>query len=168
MTRFALLSSGLVPALLVLTIRNYQSHNLASVILFIMSLCLTVMLARALRARDDTNAQPFTIDIIEDESAQVPAYLVTYIVPFLFLSIDGPADFIACLVFAFFVLVLVYRTDLALVNPLLLVIGLHLFRIRTLSGNNFILVAKTRPLQGQTVSAVRLAEKLYKLKSVID
>jgi hypothetical protein len=168
MTRFALLSSGLVPALLVLTIRAFHSNRLASAILFIASLALTVMLARAMAARDTINPQPFAVEAIEDESVQVPAYIVTYVVPFLFLSINGSADLIACIVFAFFVLVLVYRTDLALVNPLLLIAGFHLFRLHTTAGNYLILIAKTRPLPGQTISAVKLSEKLYKLRHVVD
>lgn len=168
MTRFALLSSGLVPALLVLAIRVFHSSRIAAAILFVASLFLTVMLARAMRARDSINAQPFIINTVEDESAQIPAYLVTYIVPFLFLSISGRADLVAGLVFAFFVLVLVYRTDLALVNPLLLVVGLHLLRLRTVSGVNLILVAKDRPLPGQTIRAVKLSERLYKLVDVSE
>lgn len=168
MTRFALLASSLVPALLVLVIRMRTTHNVVAMILLIASLLLIVMLARAVRARSTTSAQPFTTEIVTDESEQVPAYLLTYVFPFLFLTFDDGADMIACAIFASLVLVLVYRTDLALVNPLLLIVGFHLFRVQTNSGGSLTLVSKVRPLKGQTFTAVKICEGTYKLVCILD
>jgi hypothetical protein len=166
-TQFGLLASSLVPALLVLAIRLYPSYNAGSVALAAAGLLLITVLARAMRARDATNAQPIMVTTVEDESNQVPGYVITYIFPFLFLSTGTIADLAACLVFALFALVLIYRTDLALVNPLLLILGYHLFRLGTTT-DKVILISKLRPLPGQTVIAVRIADRTYQFKSIAE
>lgn len=134
----------------------------------VVSVGLVVLLARAVRARHTTNPQPYTISSVRDESDQVPAYLLTYVFPFIFLSIANKADLLACLVFAFFLLVLVYRTDLAVVNPLLLTIGYHLYRVSTSHGTEIILLAKRRPAIGETIHAVRIADHTYKLRPAAE
>lgn len=164
-TKFALLASGLVPALIVLAIRLYPHHHAASMALIVPSILLIAVLARAMRARDATNAKPILILTVEDDTNQVPSYVITYVFPFLFLSMDTTADLVACIAFALFALILVYRTDLALVNPLLLVVGYHMFRATT-AAEKLILVSKVRPLPGQTATAVRIADRTYQLKTV--
>jgi hypothetical protein len=165
-TKFALLSSSLVPIFVVLAIRlsGKQCHTAAALV--VISIALTALLIVVLQARRRTTAQPFAVDTIRDESQQIPAYLLTYIFPFLFLSVGGWRDVAAFLVFALLVLILLFRTDLALVNPLLLATGFHLYSLTTTSGKCLILVAKDKPSPGQSILAVRLSDTTYKLESI--
>lgn len=168
MTKFVLLASSLSPALWVVAIRLFENHPPASVAVFAVSIFLISMLAKAVRARDTTNAIPLTLAQVKDESEQVPAYLATYIFPVVFLSAGTKADLAACVVFVMVILVLMYRTDLALVNPLLLAVGFHMYRARSTGGVELTLLSNRRPTVGQTVTAVRLAANTYKLRSIED
>jgi hypothetical protein len=165
-TKFALLSSSLVPVLIVLAIRLSGSHCHAAVALVVIGVVLGAFLFGVLQARRRIAAQPFTVKTIRDESQQIPAYLLTYVFPFLFPSVVGWRDVAACLAFALLVLILLFRTDLALVNPLLLAVGFHLYSMTTNSEKSLILVAKAKPSPGQTILAVRLSDTTYKLESI--
>jgi len=122
-----------------------------------------VSLFGLLQARSTTNAQPFTLTQVRDESGQVPSYLLTFVFPFLFLEVHDWRDVLAYLIFAALVAVLVLQTDLVLVNPLWLAAGYHLYQVQTTSDFNGILMSSRRPQTGQTIEAVRLSPSALKL-----
>lgn len=164
MTKLVILASSLVPVLAVLAVRLWDRRLLALVLVGA-AMALTILLFVALSARHHTAAQPYTIADVADESDQIPAYLLTYISPFLFLEVENTRDVIASILFGLLVLVLLLRTNLALVNPLLLAVGFHLYRVHTDAGKDMLVVAREKLLRGETFQAVTLSATTYKLTS---
>jgi len=167
MIRTTLLFSSLSPLMAILAIRLSGHHMATAIVLTLMAFGSAALLPVVLRARGATSPQPFTIAGVKDESGQVPAYLLTYIFPFLFVTIDDWRDLAAYVVFAALLLVLLLRTDLALVNPLLLAAGYHLYAVETSAGRSVVLVCRERPMAGNQVLATRLSDSTYKLEQVL-
>ncbi|QNN52315.1 hypothetical protein [Nocardioides mesophilus] len=119
-----------------------------------------------LRARGTTNEQPYELIAVDDESAQVPAYLLAFVFPFVFVTGADWRDAVAYGAFAVLVGLLVLRTDLVLVQPVLLAAGYHLYKVQTTSGFGGIMLSSVRPQAGQTIHAVRLSATALKLTIV--
>ncbi|WP_460793176.1 hypothetical protein [Nocardioides pacificus] len=150
----------------IVALRVSETHPLWASALAVLG-CLAVWsLFGLIAARSATNEQPFKIRSIRDESAQVPAYLLTYLFPFLFLTVSGWRDWVAYAIFAALLVVVIYRTDLVLVNPILLAAGYHVYIIESTSNFEGLLMATKRPLVGQTVNAVHLTPGAVKMTSL--
>ena len=93
---FRLLLGGWAPAAFVLAARAADDHLYWTVVLAVAGVAAVVSVLTLLRPRETTNAKPYTLVGNTDESSQVPAYLLTYVFPFLFLDLDiggvGPLD----------------------------------------------------------------------------
>ena len=71
--------------------------------------------------RKGATVQRFTD--IRDQGATVAGYLATYLLPLIGVSVDGARDVAAYAIYFFVALVVFVRSDLALVNPTLYLLG---------------------------------------------
>jgi len=157
--KLRLAASAFVPAAAIAAIRLWDVGGtiIWSLLSIVFAVVATVSLVLLLGARSATNAQPHTIRQSTDESGEVPAFLLAYVFPFVFLTVTDLRDVLAYLVFALFLLVLVLRTNLWQTNPLLLLVGLHIYSVETHTGFSGILFSRKRPIVDQTVNAVMLS-----------
>jgi ABC-type uncharacterized transport system permease subunit len=167
MIRSTLLFSSLSPLMAILAIRLSGDYMALAIVLTVMACGSAALLPVVLKARGATSPQPYTIAGVKDESGQVPAYVLAYIFPFLFVTIDNGRDLAAYVVFAALLVVLLLRTDLALVNPLLLAAGYHLYAVETNVGRTVVLVSRERPMAGNQVLVTRLSDSTYKLEKIL-
>ncbi|MCU1477601.1 MAG: hypothetical protein JWQ64_2294 [Subtercola sp.] len=124
-----------------------------ALVLALVALLFALALPLVLLVRRKTTAQPFTVVAIRDESSQVPVYLLTYIFPFAFAPADSVAVLISYLFFGLLLVILLVRTDLGLVNPILLAAGIHIFVVRGQRDRSITLIAKSAPLVGSSILA---------------
>jgi hypothetical protein len=165
--KLRLAASAFVPAAAIAAIRLWGVGGtfVWSLMSIAFAVVATVSLVLLLGARSDTNAQPHTIRQSTDESGEVPAFLLAYVFPFVFLTVTDVRDALAYLVFAMFLVVLVLRTNLWQINPLLLLVGLHIYSVETHTGFAGILFSRSRPRVGQNVNAVMLSPGAHKATS---
>lgn len=168
MTRFLLLASSFAPLLVIFAVRLEAEHWQIAIALAVLSLISLLCLPIVLKVRRRTAAQPFRVLELRDESQQVPVYLITYIFPLVFASIDGWQALVGFAIFGLLLVVLLLRTDLAMVNPFLLVVGIRIYTVRTSSGADIVLLAERRPFIGQDLTATRLSGSTYRLKQFIE
>lgn len=165
MTKVLLIGSSFSPLLGLVAIRVagldplWASALGAAAIVFGLSLPLVIL------ARRDTEPQPFVALQVVDDSSQVPGYLLTYIFPFAFASVSSGFDVAAYLLFGLLVTVLLARTDLFLVNPLLLAFGRHVFKIETSTGRSILVVARSSPVLNASFNAHPVVGRAYLAKS---
>lgn len=162
--RFRLAASAFVPGLLIAAIRLWDISTVPwwSLALAATAVVATTSLALLIRARSTLNAQPATVRGVEDESHEVPAFLLTYVFPFVFLSVANWRDAVAYAVFGVILLVLIFRTRIWKVNPLLLLTGLHTYSVQIDGTSDIVLFARSRPSDGQTIQVVTLSSGALK------
>lgn len=164
--RLRLLAAAWSPALLLIAIRLSDGHIVWTIVTSLAGSVAVASVLTLLRARSATNEQPFQLTMLQDESSQVPGYLLTFVFPFVFVDVSSWREGATWGLFAILTFFLVLSTDLVLVNPVLLAVGYRLYRIQTSSGFEGLLLSRRRPMQGQTVEAVRLSGEALKLTSI--
>lgn len=127
---FALFLSSYSPAFLILAVRSF--HH--SVILFWVSLGLAVLSAGAFLLFIFAARQggPFraAVDDVEPQDAELAAYVATYLLPFVVVFGPTVQDVIALSMFLFFVGLLWVNSGMVYLNPLLALIGYHVYVAR--------------------------------------
>lgn len=126
----ALFLSSYSPALLILAVRSY--HH--SMVLFWISLGAAVLSAGAflLFVFVVRKGGPYraTVDDVEPQDSELAAYVATYLLPFIVVFGATLQDVIAIALFLFFIGLLWVKSAMIYLNPLLAVIGYHLYVAR--------------------------------------
>jgi hypothetical protein len=166
--RLRLLASAFSPMLVIFAIRATEQSWLLAAVLLLLAVIAALGGLLLISERSLTNAQPFTIVGLRDESSQVPAYLLTDLFPFVTVGATTWQDWAVYLFFAAFLVLVLVRTDLVLVNPVLLALGYHLYVIESTTRQGIVMVSTRRPAVGQTIEAVHLTKGAVKLVSVVE
>jgi hypothetical protein len=165
MTRITLLTSSFSPMGAIIAIRVWEQHRLVSWILLTLSVVSTLLLWAAIVTRKHTSLQPFTVESVRDETYQAPAYLLGYVFPFIFVEVNDKASLIAYGIFGALLVILVFRSNLFLGNPLFLLFGFRIYSIETAVGSTIVLVGRSMPLKRQQILASHLLSSAYLLGS---
>ena len=169
MIRFRLLCSSLAPLLLILGVRLWKDHWEVAAALVAAAIGAAMSLMLLMRSRESLSSQNYVLNNVHDESGEIPAYLVTYLLPFVTLNIAGWNDFVGYLLLAAVLVVLVVRTDLVYVQPLLLAVGWHLYRVEVQGGYEArVMISGYRLRTGQSVSTVGLRGPVSRVLKVED
>ncbi len=135
---FALFLSSYSPALLILAVRSV--HH--STVLFWVSLGLALLSAGAFLLFIFVARQggPFrgTVEDVEPQDAELAPYVATYLLPFIVVFGATAQDIIALGMFLFFIGILWVNSGMVYLNPLLALIGYHVY------------VARISPIGGQS------------------
>lgn len=161
MERFWLFISSLSPAILIVSIRLIEKFSVYAWIGIIVGILSFLLAYSVLSGRKKVGPDPITPLGVQDETDQIPTYLITFVFPFLFLS-DTPSfcTLVAYGVFLIFMMALLFRTDVALVNPALLLIGYHVYTVETVSGSIRV-ISRRRPVIKTSFKAHSLSGSLY-------
>lgn len=167
MIRFRLLSSSLSPLLVILGVRLWSGHLVVACVLLVAAVASVGSLLLLMHARERLSHQRYVLTVVHDESGQVPAYLVTYLLPFVTLNIAGWDDLLGYLLLAAVLIVLVIQTDLIYVQPVLLAIGWHLYRTEVEHGFGELVLISNRGLRaGYHVNVVGVGGPVSRVISV--
>jgi hypothetical protein len=105
---------------------------------------------------------PLTIDVAHyrrrDDEAM--SYIVTYLVPFLGFSFSGWQGVAAVGIFFATLAILYINSNMIHINPMLNLVGYHLYEITTASGKTCSLLTR-KPLRKEPLSVIDLAEGIY-------
>jgi hypothetical protein len=90
------------------------------------------------------------------------SYLVTYIVPFIGLSFDSRASIVANTLLVIFIGVLYIQSNMIYLNPMLTILGYHLYRIEVAGAiDQKVLIARNLPKKSDRLDAVVLGNGVY-------
>ncbi|MGY2872852.1 hypothetical protein ACVW00_000042 [Marmoricola sp. URHA0025 HA25] len=164
--RFRLILSAYAPMLLMFAVRLVGDHPRLALLLAAIALGSVVSLFAMVRARNALSADPFVLSSVKDESSQVPAFLLSYLLPFVTADVNKPSDLVVVGIFLALIVTLALGTDLVLVNPFLLLLGLHLYDVETSGGTRTLLLSHVEPRTGDTIQALPFAASGLKLTAL--
>ena len=163
MTRFWHFISSLSPAVLVVGIRLLGTELCYGFALIAIGILLLPLAFLVLRTRQSVTAKPITVIHSRDESQQVPTYLLTFVFPFLFIDVNNQWNALAYFVLIILIALMLFRSDLSLVNPAILIRGYHIYEVQSEGGEDLLLIARTRPKGGEHLSVRLLSGHFYLL-----
>lgn len=152
--------------LLMFSIRLINEHAVLAILLAIVGVTSVVSLLALVRTRNALSADPFVLTAVKDETAQVPAFLLSYLLPFVTANMNNKADLAVVGIFLALVVTLAFGTNLVLVNPFLLLLGLHLYDVETSGGTRALLLSHLEPRSGDTIQALPFAASGLKLTAL--
>jgi hypothetical protein len=128
---FLLFLSSYAPAFVILAVRAYGR----SCVMFwaaIGLLALSVVVFAVFIRFTERGPSPFraTIDELEPRNPEMAAYVATYLLPFLTVTGANAQDVIALVLFLFFIGVLWVSSGMLYLNPLLRLVGVHIYVTR--------------------------------------
>lgn len=176
-SRFLLTVSAYSPLAILLGIRVTDAFLSWALILagVLAGMCLYFNLWHAERANP---ADPLRIADVTDQAGDFPPYMMTYLLPFVFVANPSPRDLAALCVFGLLLLYVSFQSNSVAVNPWIYVIGLRLYSGRIDRGDggmdDVLLLSRRKPAtipSGSApsathpgVPAVLLAQSIYLIK----
>jgi hypothetical protein len=163
-TRLSFFLSSFAPLLGIFALRASKENLWLTITLVAVMVAVTLLLVGAMQVRSTVTLQSLVVRDPSDESPQIPTYLLTYLFPFIFASTNGWQDVAAYAVFAALLALLLWQSDAALINPLLLAVGFRLY-VFSRGNERVIIVSRKRLSDGSRVLAYQLSPNAYRFQS---
>jgi len=134
--------SSYSPLFLILAVRNLDKTMIGSAILVGISLLSLLFLGRFMNSAKHQALFHVTVTRVESRDSEVMAYIVTYLIPFLGISVSDFVDAVSLSIMLGLIAVLYVRSNLIYINPILGLWGYRLFEVETENGKISALVCK--------------------------
>jgi hypothetical protein len=118
--------------------------------------CFLLLVTDALRlvhGSASVAARPIVLQGIKTQGGAVGGYLASYLLPFLSTSPERFGEYLAYVAYFLVALLVFIRSDLAMVNPTLYVLGWHIVEVSD-RGRRVLLLTREEALEGQQVRVV--------------
>jgi hypothetical protein len=159
-TRLLLFLSSYFPLSLIFFVILVQEHRYIAIgILAVGSGGLLWMLLY-LRKAQTLGAIQIEIAGFHRRDAEAMAYIVTYIIPFLVIPFHGWKEGIALCIFFVVLGILYVNSNMIHINPMLNLLGYHLYEITSEDGGVHSLVARRSIRHRESVTVVKLGDEI--------
>ena len=156
--RGRLFFASYAPLALIFALRSIPHHWLAVVVWGIVALVGFVDARRLVYGARRRDRRTVRLERVEDAGGAVAAYLATYLLPFIASPPTRPADVAAYTVYFVVVFVVYVRSDMAVVNPTLYVLGWRVVDAITEEGRHVLVVCKTVPTEEVDLDVVQFLD----------
>ncbi|MDU9377094.1 hypothetical protein McpSp1_17400 [Methanocorpusculaceae archaeon Sp1] len=119
--------SAYLPLFLLLMVLN--EFQIFTILLFTISLVGVVLWGVMLYLRKQETSENFTVGSVENISKDVVAYIIPYFISLLNYDLTKWKDLFVLLFLLVLLLIIYIRGNLLYVNPILLVLGYHIYRL---------------------------------------
>jgi hypothetical protein len=109
----------------------------------------------------DKQAVPRSFVEVRDSGSQVAGYLATYLLPLLAAPDPDAGDLVGYSIYAFLIVVITLRSDLAHINPTLYLLGWKVVTVVTVDARERYLICKQAPKAGEQVRVTELYGVLH-------
>lgn len=106
---------------------------------------------------------PISIEVVQvrRRDGEAMSYIVTYLLPFLAVPFGNFEQAVSMGIFFLVLAVLYVNSDMIHINPMLNLLGFHVYEIELKNGEIHSIITRRRVRRGQTVSAVKAAEDIF-------
>lgn len=134
--RFWLFLSSYTPLFLILGLRSFPDERqgftwalLAPAVMLIASIAGLISLTYLLGGLSSKVPKPVTVQNVVDEGGNLSAYLISYLFPFVYSSINSWRDIVVFIIFGGLIVIIGVRSDMGLFNPLLVMLGWRVVKV---------------------------------------
>lgn len=160
-TRILLFLSSYAPLLVILGIRDSFGHPAVSYALFVVAAVSVAGLAAYLAVARRLAPNLVTVQASSTRDGEAMSYIVTYLLPFLGLDSERPADQISLAVFLLVLAVLYVSSNLIHMNPMLNLFRYRILEIDASDGKRSILITRRSYIRpGTQVRSVSLSDSI--------
>lgn len=135
--------SSYSPLFLILAIRNLAKTIVGAWVLIAIAVGSLLILAYFLYDKRKQGFHNVILTRVTPRDADVMAYIVTYLIPFLGISISDPVDAVSLGIMLGLIAVIYVSSNLIYINPILSLLGYRFFEVETENGKISVLVSRT-------------------------
>jgi hypothetical protein len=160
-TRILLFISSYFPLLIIITLQNWKAYGVWSLIPASIGAISLLGLATFLHFVSTTSPRVQQVVQVQRKDAEVMAYIVSYVFPFLGLNFEDPMNVISLGIF-FAILGIIYiNSNMIHINPTLNIFGYHIYEIETPSESTQTVISrKGRLIRGEKLNVVVIGDDL--------
>jgi hypothetical protein len=161
LTRFILFLSSYIPLFAVFAVLLWQQDQRPAWVLI--DVCavafagLVVYLGLALRFA----AAPLEVQTVRSKDGETMSYIASYILPFVSLPYGDPYKIAAILIFLGALAIVYVNSNMLYINPMLNLMGYHLYAVTTAGDAEHVIIAKRRPVAGVSLRIVTIGENIH-------
>lgn len=159
---FALSLTALAPIAAVWAVKRRLDHGLAFWMpcgFVAISIAFALILLLVIVPRD-CERRVLPVQKSESVDKEVLSFLLAYLLPLIVQS-DKPVDWPTTLVVGGLIVVVIWRSQLIHINPLLGLFGFHFFKVSTESGQTHLLITRSASVTPADLTAFKLSEHLW-------
>jgi hypothetical protein len=135
--RVLLFLSSYFPLFLIISVLVFPKNWLVAVVIFFLDICFVVALWRYLRYCQRKHQRAFIrLRNYQQRDSEAMSYIASYVVPFASFSLDIVPQVIALTIFILMLLALYVNSNMIYVNPMLNLVGYHLYEIEIEHSNH--------------------------------
>lgn len=159
LTRLILFLSSYSPLFVIIAMRGWHDSRRIAIGLAIVAVLSIIILFVFLHVVRKISPGKVSISSVVSRDGDVMSYIVTYLLPFLAIKLDDPTD-IASLGIVFVVIGLLYvNSNMIQTNPVLNIVGYHIFEIEDGDGKRVSLICKRSYVRtGSEINAISLGD----------
>ncbi|HET9342929.1 MAG TPA: hypothetical protein VFO25_08450 [Candidatus Eremiobacteraceae bacterium] len=158
--------SSYAPLMIVFAIRNPFGSEKAQFVLVALAVLSVGALVLFLNLARGLSPTPIKVSEIRSFGSETMSYVVTYFIPFFGISYANPNDIISLSLVYAVVLVIYVSENLIHINPVLALLGYHLFEITGDEGKPSTLITRRTYFRiGEDIRAVPLSDYIIMEKA---
>lgn len=160
--RILLFLSSYFPLFLIFTIQNYSKYgNRALIPVTIGTIALIGLSIFMWWVRGSADRREVVVSVQRKDS-EVMSYIVTYIIPFIGLDLSSFANLFSLCLFFFMLMIIYINTNLIHINPMMNMVGYHIYEIENNSGTiQTIISKKSRMVRNDKLKLVMIGDNLF-------
>ncbi len=141
-TRSILFLSSYAPLFLIMGIRSSLESLPIALVFYAITGMSVITLTLFLNTVKQYSSHTVTVVKVESRDSEMTSYIVTYLLPFLVVSFNDPATTVSLAIMLGVIAIVYVQSNLIHINPLLNVLGFHLFEAETEDGKLTSLICK--------------------------
>lgn len=131
LTRSILFLSSYSPLLIIMAVKYHGKHLGLAIGSTVVASTAVVMLVIFLRVARTLTTTELVIEQLSPKDTEGVSYIVTYLIPFLDLKLEDRSSAVALLLLFAIVGVLYVHSNMVYINPILNLMGYHLFEVES-------------------------------------
>ena len=162
LTRLWFFLAALAPGILVLLIQLVPTFGWIAWSGIVATSLLVILPQMFYGLRRKVNPEPLMPIAVDDVTEQIPIYLITYVFPFVFFDTKSSGyTLVSYAIFGIILFALLFRTELSLVAPTLLVLGYRVYLVKIKSRDQIYLISRNEPIVCSQLCAHHISSNLY-------
>ena len=153
--------SGYLPLFLIFTIQFFPDYRYWALIPLAVGVIAAIGLLAFMRWVQTSEARPIEIQSVQRKDAEVIAYIFAYVFPFLGLDIEDASSALGLGVFFMVLMVLNVSSNMIHINPVLNLLGYHLYEVTLAEGDAHTLITRrSRLVRGTQLESVIVGDDI--------
>jgi hypothetical protein len=161
-TKLILFLSSYLPLWLIFVIQFYSKQNNIGVVISVILGAISILgLYVYLNLVRKLNKLQITVSLINRRDGEAMSYIVSYLLPFMALPSSNLGDFVSLGIFLIVLAVIYVNSDMLHINPVLNLMGWHIYEITKESGQICLLISRKKVKKGNCLDVAQIGDELY-------